>query len=226
MKINRFAVALGVVAVAGFLAGRADFPAGSNALAQDHPGGDHPHSDHPQQDGDQAMSPELMEMFAKMDAAGKPGKHHELLKKMVGTWEGTYSWTPGPGIPPMEMEGTATRELIMGGRYIKETVKSTFHGQEFEGIGYIGYNNLTGTYEMCWIDSQSTGIYTESGAYDPSTKTLRTFAEHTNPMTGKVMHCQGELDMSSPGRQVMVGHCTGPNGEWFKMFEGTFEKVD
>jgi len=224
MKFNRFAGALGVVAVAGFLAGRADFTTGSNALAQDHHDHDHDHAQHDH--GGETSASKMQKMMQKMHEAGTPGKHHKVLDKMVGTWEGTYTWKPAPGIPATEMQGTATREWVMGGRYIKETVHSSFAGSEFTGIGYLGYNNTTGEYQMCWIDSHSTGIYTESGSYDPTTKTLRTWSQHTNPMTGKVMHTQSKIDMSTPDRQTMIGYATGPDGEWFKMFEGTFEKVD
>lgn len=220
MKINRFAVTLGVVAVAAFMAGRADLSPGSSAVAQDEHG--HMHSQH---EGGE-MSSQMAEWMERMHEAGEPGKHHEVLDRLTGTWEGTYTWTMAPGVPPMEMEGSATREWVLNGRYLKETVTSDFQGQPFTGVGYIGYNNTTGEYEMVWMDSHSTGIYTENGSFDPTTQTFMTWSRQVNPMTGKVMHTQGKMDLSTPNRQTMVGYGTGPNGEWYKMFEGTFEKVD
>ncbi len=222
MKINRFAVSLGVVAVAAFLAGRADFSFNSNAIAQDHK---HDHDNGHAHDQGAGMSDQMTEMFAKMEEAGQPGKHHKVLDRLVGTWEGTYTVTMMPGMPPMEMEGRAEREWILGGRYLKETVTSSFQGEEFHGLGFLGYNNTTGEYEMIWMDSHSTGIYKESGSYDPTTQTLMTFSHMANPMTGKMSHSSSRVDLSNSNRQRITGMGTGPNGEWYTMFGGDFRRV-
>lgn len=225
MKFNRFGVTLGVVAVAAFVAGRADLSFSNDAAAQEHPG-DHPRAqDHPGAQNQGEMSGQMQEWMQRMHEAGEPGEHHDVLNKLVGEWEGTYTWTMAPGIPPMEMQGTATREWVLNGRYLKETVKSSFQGEEFMGIGFIGYNNTTGEYEFVWMDSHSTGIYTETGSFDPTTETLMTWSRHMNPMTGKMMHTSGRVDLSNNNRQTMTGYGTGPDGQWFTMFEGTMHRV-
>jgi hypothetical protein len=223
MKSGKYALGLGVVAVAAFLVGRSDLTLNSAAIAQhDH---DHDHGHAHAQAGDDAMSGEMMEMMERMHTAGEPGPQHEVLNALIGEWEGSFSWSMAPGVPAMEMPGKVKREWVLDGRYVKETVESSFEGQAFHGMGFVGYDNTTGEYQFVWMDSHSTGIYTETGSYDPTSKTLMTWSRHINPATNRMMHSASRIDLSSKDRQTMKGQATGPDGQWFTMFEGDMKRI-
>ena len=76
-----------------------------------------------------------------------------------------------PGAPPMSFPGRAEREWVLGGRFLRETVKASMaDGTEFEGIGYTGYSNIDHRFETTWMDSMSTWIYPGHGTFNAATK--------------------------------------------------------
>lgn len=203
MRISRTVVGMFVVAGLAYAAGQADlFSGGPAALAGD--------------DKDYQMS---AEMQACIDA-GIPGENHKNLNALVGKWDGEFKIYAEPGQEPMISRGTVTREWILDGRYVQETVEATSEWGTFKGLGFFGYNNVDQQYEMAWMDSMSTGIYAETGTYDPDAKVLKTKGAHRDAATGRVINTWGTVDLSSPDRQIYLGYMDGPDGKSFLSFEG------
>jgi hypothetical protein len=208
MRINRNIVSLSAVAVVAFVAGRAGLFAGGSVASAD----------------PQDQPPEMPEMTEEMEAmikAGMPGGHHAHLNDLVGEWEGTFKVTMQPDAPPMEMEGRVKRDWVLDGRYIQEEVVCETPFGVFRGIGFVGYNNIDGEYQIIWMDNQSTAIYMETGTLDPKTMQMRTRGSQRNPATGQVMWTHGTLDLSSPDHHSFIGYQTLPNGTDSKMMEGS-----
>ncbi|MHC4094264.1 MAG: DUF1579 family protein, partial [Planctomycetota bacterium] len=103
---------------------------------------------------------------------GAPGEHHRRLEPLTGEWEGEFKIWTGPDAPPMLSRGTVSREWILGDRFLKETVEAESEQGTFRGLGYIGYNNFDGQYQVVWMDDTSTAISTETGTYHPDQKLL------------------------------------------------------
>ena len=200
MRINRNLVGLAAVAALAYAAGHFGAFSGHDAVAVTQPEAEIP-----------------AEMQAYM-ALGEPGEHHRHLDAMIGEWSGEFTMHM-PGMPPMTSRGTVSREWVLGGRYIHETIEATSEMGTFTGIGYIGYNNLDGQYEIIWMDSMSTAIYTETATFNPDTKVLSTRGTHRDPK-GQVINVRGKLDLSNPDRHVFVSYLITPDGKEFKHFEG------
>ena len=208
MKITRNVwAALGLAALA-FAAGRMNLFTNTDAYAsaQDQP-------------------PEMDESMLAYLAAGAPGEHHKQLKALIGEWEGVFRIWMEPGGPPIESVGTIKREWVLGGRYVREQVHATSDGMEFNGLGYIGYNNLDGQYEIIWMDTMSTAITSWSGSYNPETKIFTSHGSYRDPVTGKVSLSRGVMDMSNPNRHVSSDYTTGPDGIERKTMEGVAERI-
>ncbi len=135
MTTNRNIVAVLAVAAVAFAVGRAGVAtgAGSAALAAGQPEGELP--------------PEV----AAMMAAARPGEQHEKLNALIGIFDVTGTMWMGDDTKPLEITGSVRREWILGGRYIRDVVKATTEMGSFEGLGYTGYNNMDGQYEMVWM---------------------------------------------------------------------------
>ena len=166
------------------------------------------------------MTPE----FAAMLKAGTPGEHHVYLNPMVGEWEGTFTMWMKPGDPPMKSTGTIKREWIFDGRFIKEEVEATADFGTFYGFGLIGYNNLDGQYEVVWVDSTSTAIYTETGTFNPETKILTTRGSMRDPASGRIVNSRGVYDLSNPNRHTFSAYSVDERGREFKSMEGVAER--
>ena len=204
MRLTRNVVGLVGVAVMAFTAGHLDlFP---TTLA-----------------GDESATGEL-DMQAYIEA-GTPGEFHKKLDVLVGDWEGEFTIWMDPSDPPMLSKGTVKREWVFGGRYLKETIEATSAMGTFTGMGFFGYNNVDGQYEMVWMDSMSTGIYFETGIYDPDKKVLVTRGSHRDPGSGKLILTKGTLDLSRSDEHVYAGYLIGSDGREFKHFAGVTKRI-
>lgn len=61
----------------------------------------------------------MMEGMKKWTESMKPGKHHAMLDRFVGTWETTTRmYMGGPGAPPAESKGTSEFKWVLGKRFL------------------------------------------------------------------------------------------------------------
>ncbi|MHC4127808.1 MAG: DUF1579 family protein [Planctomycetota bacterium] len=176
--------------------------------------------------GSEARAQAQQEPSAKEPAqqVGDPGKHHRALDPLVGTWEGDFKFRMEPDAPPMASHGTVTREWILGGRFLKEVFTATSDMGEFEGLSFIGYDNFDGQYRSFWMENASTAFYMETGTLHPDRNVLHMAGDHRNPVTGRLAHTWGKLDLSSPDRHVYTAYSTGPEGRTFTAMEGVLER--
>lgn len=204
VKINRI---LGVLAVAGVAFTAGTYWSGvSTATA------------YPLQDDD--VPPEVQAQMAAWAKAAATGEHHEYLNELTGTWEGTFRMWMSADAQPMQSSGTVKREWVLGGRFIKETVHAQGAMGAFNGLGYIGFNNVDGRYEYVWMEDMSTSIAFGTGSYDPEAKVFQWNADYRDPATGRVIDCVNKLEISSPSHHTYLGYQIGANGKRFKSFEG------
>lgn len=129
------------------------------------------------QQGDQA------EMMKKWQEYMTPGPVHQQFAKMSGNWKATV--TTYMGGQESKSEGTATYEMILGGRYMKSIFKGNMMGMPFEGMGMDAYDNATHEYISTWYDTFGTGVMVSKGKIDDKTKTVTYWGSAVDPMTGK-----------------------------------------
>jgi hypothetical protein len=129
-----------------------------------------------------AAQPDMNEMMKQMTALSKLNENHKILADTAGTWNYTVKmWGPDPSAKPEESKGTATRKMIMDGRYLVGDYVGhmQMHGPDgkmrdmaFKGMGLEGYDNVKKKFVATWMDSMGTGIMMMEGTYDPTTKAM------------------------------------------------------
>src|SRR5262245_13113539 len=72
-------------------------------------------------------------------AAATPGDEHKILQALVGKWKSHIVVRVNPNRASEETDGTSEGTMLLGGRYLEVTHKSTLSGQPFEGIMLTGY---------------------------------------------------------------------------------------
>ena len=155
------------------------------------------------------MPPAMQEAMAAWQEAMTPGEPHEYLAEAAGSWKITTKTWMAPGAEPQINEGTAEREMIMGGRYLEERVTGTVMGMPFEGYALSGYDNVSGKYWGTWVDNLSTGLMTMEGERDGDSLTW--YAEGSDPMTGGTAKMKIVTTSEGPDREV---------SEFYEMREG------
>jgi hypothetical protein len=150
----------------------------------------------------------------------KQGAEHKALEALVGTWTAKVKFFQDPGLPAMEMEGTMTRKMIMGGFFLQEDFEGKFLGADFKGLGITGYDVAKKKYVGTWIDSMTTTIMALEGTFDDKTKTFNmTTSEEVDPATGKKMKGRDTLRIMGPDHQVQEMFRTPEGGKEQKAME-------
>src|ERR1700736_1422983 len=110
----------------------------------------------------QPSAADMQKMMQQMMELGKPGENHKMLADTAGTWNYTVKmWMDGDtSAKPQESKGTATRKMIMNGRFL---------------VG--DYTGMKKKFVATWMDNMGTGIMTMEGDYDPATKSLTSTGE-------------------------------------------------
>ena len=119
--------------------------------------------------------------MAEMMEMAQPGKNHQLLAGLVGTWEYKMKFWMVPGAPPSESKGVSTRKAALDGHYfiLDSAAKMQMPGPDgkmmdvqFKGMAIEGYDNVKRKFVSTWIDNMGTSIVMSEGTYDPTTKTF------------------------------------------------------
>lgn len=94
---------------------------------------------------------------------------HQALASLAGTWTVKQSLWLGDAQSPKIDTGTADFAVVL-----KRQLRQSLHiadGTDFEGLGYIGYDNGSAQYFTTWMDVNFPGIVVAYGAYDDASKT-------------------------------------------------------
>jgi hypothetical protein len=173
----------------------------------------------PSQDVPTDVPPEIMEQMEAWEKVSQPGINHQYLDKLAGTWEGTFRMRMAPDGEPMESTGSVRRDWVLNGRFLKEESHGVSALGEFNGLGFIGFNNIEGRYEFVWMEDHSTAIMSGTGSFDPDEKTFRWHSEYKEP-GGRVVDTWSKLEMLSSSHHVYTGWAISPEGKTYKNFEG------
>lgn len=157
-----------------------------------------------------------------MAAMGMPGAEHKKLDPLVGSWNYAAKMFFGP--TPTESKGSVERKWTMGGRVLVEEYKAPADKPPFEGIGWMGYDNMQKKYWASWIDNMSTGNMNLSGSVDPSGKVFTMLGEGWDPMANKMAKQKHMLTIKDDKTHTIQMYGTGPDGKDMLLFDMTCTK--
>jgi hypothetical protein len=152
-----------------------------------------------------------------------PDKEHEFLEKMAGTWSAKVKMWMGPNEPPQESTGTATNELVLGGRFLYSRFDGTTPWGEFQGLAVDGFNRIDNKYQGIWLDSMGTIMMIFEGEATDNVRTM--ICHHTNPMTGKSTTMRGVTTLVDENTHRYESWAEGPDGKEFKNMEIIYERT-
>jgi hypothetical protein len=91
-----------------------------------------------------------------------PGKEHERLKQLVGTWDAVTDYG----------KGTMTFTMGLGGLWLIGDFEGEFGGLKLQGKGLDTYDSATKKYRSVWVDSFTTGPRILEGNLDKDNKVM------------------------------------------------------
>ncbi len=152
-----------------------------------------------------------------------PGKEHQDLAKMNGEWTFKSKMWMDPSAPPVESEGTAVYEMILGGRYSLSKVYSNVMNMPMEGLNIVGYDNAKKVWVSTWIDNLGTGISFAEGTYDAINKYINFIGTMVDPITGKDTKFRETFKITSD-KTFEIEMFSFSDGKEFKNMEMKFTK--
>lgn len=168
------------------------------------------------------MNPAMEEALKR----GAPGEHHRALDPFAGRFKTTSRIWMNPGQPPQEAAGSVENTWVLGGRFLRMDVRGDMGGRQYEGIGYLGYDNVRGEYTAVWLDNMNTGITRATGQFDSATKTYMESGIYSCPMTGqKNVRFRGEWKIVDDKTLSYTMYNPGPDGKEVKGMEVSYERV-
>lgn len=135
----------------------------------------------------QAQQPteeEMQKRMAKSMAIAGPGEEHQLLAKMVGTWDQEIKLYMNPGAEPMVMTGKATSKLILDGRFLQTESEGGSPPMVVKTFTLMGYDRRHERYTTIGMDTMGTYYVTAAGTYDQATRTLTLSGKDEDPVIG------------------------------------------
>jgi hypothetical protein len=173
------------------------------------------------QEPSKQMSPEEQKMMESWQKAMTPGPEHAELAAMAGNWSFESTWWVTPGAPPEKSSGTVERSMLLGGRVLMEQVEGTMLQLPFEGVGMMGFDNVTGKWWGTWSDNMGTGMMSTTGSC--ADKKCEFTGSYNDPMTGglKTMRMTSE---HGPDRETHVMYDKGADGKEMKVGEMVYTR--
>lgn len=168
------------------------------------------------------MDPGMEEAWQK---AGQINENHKLITDMAGSWKCISKFWMVPGSEPMVSEMTAEVTAIMGGRFTQGKYKGNVMGQPFEGLEYMGYDNIKKKFVSSWIDNMGTALYTSAGELEPGTGVITLLGTADDPMTGKTKKTRATIKIDGPDKHTFTFFETPDGGQEMRTMEIVYTRV-
>ncbi len=170
-----------------------------------------------------AMTPEQQQAMEAFMKAMTPGDAHRHLASQAGDWDFVGKFWMEPGAPPQESKGHSSREMILGGRVLRESITSEMMGMPFQGLGMTGFDNVTGRFWSTWNDNMSTGVMTSEGTCDAAMTRCEYRGSYSDPISGEKKATRMVIE-GAADREIFTGFETGPDGKEIQTMEMVYAR--
>lgn len=164
------------------------------------------------------------------DRLAAPGPEHAWMDPLTGRWDVAMRVWPGPGAEPFDIPGmTAERELVLGGRYLREILIGGDGTPMREAT--MGYNRLDGRFELVTVDSFEPGQMIYLGRGDDTATSVSMYGESTEAgmgpePTGRKRDLRFEFVIEDANTNVQLIHVRYPGGQEYLFVEQRFSRSE
>jgi len=162
-----------------------------------------------------AQSPEEMKAFTEYMT---PGPIQQMMAKSTGAWSAVVTMWTQESAPPTTYAMETSYDMILGGRYMRESDKGTMFNMPFEGIGVTGYDNAKKMFVSSWVDNMGTGIIFLEGTWYAASSSINYNGKSTDPLTKRDIPTRETVKFVDDNHQVTEMYFT-EKGKEFKGME-------
>jgi hypothetical protein len=177
------------------------------------------------QNADKAKETEAA-LTARYEKLATIGEEHKWMGNFVGKWKTTTKVMLKPNTPIIESTGTSEFKLLMDGRFLVESNASTNAQGNSQGMGVIGFNNVTKKYERVWFDTRSTAMVKSEGDYAKDRDEIRWSDQWTDPGAAQIITTNSTLHRLNEKQFIFTQSITLPNNEAFIALVVQYQKAE
>jgi hypothetical protein len=143
----------------------------------------------------------------------KPGKQHDALKQLEGTWDAVSRFMTEPGKPMAESKGVETASMGLGGFWLTYEYKGEMMGAPFTGRGSMGFDQQKQKYVGTWIDSMKSGLFLSEGTADDSGRVFTMMAQGYCDSQGKAITMKQVMELKDKDTRTLTFLSPNPDGK-------------
>lgn len=155
----------------------------------------------------------ILPPLANAQEPPKPGKEHDHLKRLVGTWEAESEFG----------KGTMTYKMGLGGMWLVGDFDGEFGGMKFQGHGLDTYDSATKKYRSVWVDSFSAAPRNMDGVLDKDDKVMTMSGEGCGP-DGKSAKFKSITEIKDANTVEFALFMVGEDGKEQPMVKITYKR--
>ena len=108
---------------------------------------------------------------------------------------------------------------------MQENFQGKIAGENYIGLGLIGYDNGSRNFKTVWADSLNTALTTSVGKYDPEQNSLQLESQVYDPLVSGVKTVYSRIKITSPDSYTFSMLDRSPEGREFKSLEMQYTRV-
>lgn len=149
----------------------------------------------------------------------------DLLKSLVGSWEGTCRTWFEPDKVADESQVSGTFSPVLDGRFVRHEYESTMQGSPRHGEELIAFNSVTEKFETSWVDDFHMNyaiLYSVGPRSDGGFVVTGKFYFDPNEAPGG---WKTAFDLTDDDHLTITAYYIGPDGEEAKAVETTYSRT-
>ncbi len=153
-----------------------------------------------------------------------PGQHHQVLRRLVGSWKTAIKYRMNSESPVVESEGTCERKWILGNRFVLEEFDGGNLGMPFQALAIYGYDTFEKKYTSVWVDTTSNAMTRSFGICQDECKVITFTGRHGDPWSGSMRTSRGVTRLVDDNKHVLELYEPDSTGTEFKVLEITYTR--
>jgi hypothetical protein len=172
------------------------------------------------------QSSNAQETKDKQSQAGNSGKgkQEELLKSLVGTWEGTCRTWFQPGKLADESKIKGKIEPVLGGLFLRHSYESTILGKPRSGEETIAFDTAARKFQVSWFDSFHMNYAIMFSEGEQTEKGFSVAGQYSVP-DGKPWGWKTVFQMTDNDHLTITAYNITPDGQEAKAVETVYKRI-
>jgi Protein of unknown function (DUF1579) len=172
------------------------------------------------------MTEQEKKMMGVWSKLGEPGEHHKHIAQFAGKWNIAVKFRLDPAAPMQQSTGECEKNMVLGNRYLTEhcTSRTANSPEQFEGFGFLGYDNFKKQYVSYWFDNESTMVIPLYGKCDGKGKVFTLTGSYDDPVSGKTRQSRWIWTIIDQNKHALEMHDIDPDGKDNRNVEITYTR--